>query len=143
MTTNRKTIQVRIRDDGTLFTIALTAGIGCSIAVGLAVYSQMEAMGVSLGVVLVCLAASTGVLTSIIRKGLSTTIEIDPNDLKKLIPQQETVAPTSVVEPEESESEPEAEEPEDDSPAGPQWFETPYPDPDTDTELKAEEAPKA
>jgi hypothetical protein len=141
MTTNRKTIRVRISDDGTLFTIALTAGIGCSIAVGTVAYLIYEGMAISFGLALVCLAISTGVMTSIVRRGISTTIELDPDDLQSLIPRQEIPAPRPMVEPEEPE--PEAEELDDETPAGPQWFETPYPDPDTDTELKDEEAPKA
>ena len=64
-------------------------------------------------------------------------ITLDADDL--IPPQAEDDA--AVVDEPAEEPEPEADEPDDETPAGPQWFETPYPDPDT--ELKAEEATKA
>ena len=142
MTTNRKTIQVEIDDSP-----ASPLRVGFCLAFGLAMIPTLSYMMVYpitlmqvVGILLINLVLSIigGVLYVKLKPARRVAfITLDADDL---IPPQADEAVVVEEEPAE-EPEPEADESEDDSPAEPQWFETPYPDPDA--ELKADEAPKA
>ena len=141
MTTNRKTIQVEIDDSP-----ASPLRVGFCLAFGLAMIPTLSYMIVCpitlaqvVGILLINLVLSVigGALYTKLKPSCRVAaITLDADDL---IPPQTDEAVVLEVEIDE-EPEPEAEVI-DDSPAGPQWFETPYPDPDA--ELKKDEAPKA
>lgn len=142
MTTNRKTIQVEIDDSpkspllvgvGLVFCFSMVPTISALIMFPQAFFHLA-------GFVLINLVLSIlgGILYMKFRPFRRVAfIRLDVEDL---IPPQTEDDVVVEAEPEE-EPEPEAEEPEDDSPAEPPWFETPYPDPDV--ELKKDEAPEA
>ncbi len=142
MTTNRKTIQVEIDDSP-----ASPLRVGFFLAFGLAMIPTLSYMIVCpvtlmqiVGGLLINLVLSVigGVLYVKLKPSRRVTfITLDADDL---IPPQTDEDVVLEAEPAE-EPEPEADEPDDETPAEPQWFETPYPDPDA--ELKTEEAPKA
>jgi len=142
MTTNRKTIQVEIDDSP-----ASPLRVGFCLAFGLAMIPTLSYMIVCpitlaqiVGVLLINLVLSVigGALYTKLKP--SRRVAVLTLDADDLIPLQTDDDAALEEEPAE-EPEPEADEPDDETPAGPQWFETPYPDPDA--ELKTEEAPKA
>ena len=142
MTTNRKTIQVEIDDSP-----ASPLRVGFCLAFGLAMIPTLSYMIVCpitlsqvVGVLLINLAGSIigGVLYTKLKPSRRVAvITVDADDLIPPKTENDVALEAEIAE----EPEPEAEEMDDETPAGPQWFETPYPDPDA--ELKKEEAPKA